>query len=154
MKDMDASRSALHKRAMSRSSFTTALAIAAWTAVCLIGYGTLTKVQLIYSVYFKIKPFLFGLNMATWAHVEHAIAFLTLGSLFAMAYPQRTRMVCLIVIGSAITLELLQTLTPDRHGTLFDASEKIVAGCVGIAAVRLFQFIRSNAKQPEAPARS
>jgi hypothetical protein len=56
-------------------------------------------------------------------------------------------MVCLIVIGSAITFELLQTLTPDRHGTLSDASEKIVAGCAGIAAIRLIQFIRSSRKE-------
>ncbi|MDN3278954.1 hypothetical protein QWJ07_32155 [Frankia sp. RB7] len=139
---------------MNRSIVATTLAIAAWAAVSLIGYGTLTKVQFIYSVYFKVRPFLFGLNMTTWAHLEHAIAFLTLGSLFAMAYPLRTRMICLIVIGSAITFELLQTLTPDRHGTLLDASEKILAGCAGIAAVRLIQFIRSSAKQPEARARN
>lgn len=144
---MDASYFALHKRAMNRSIVTTALAIAAWAAVCLIGYATLTKVQFIYLVYGKIKPLLFGVNMATWAHLEHAIAFLTLGGLFALAYPRRTTMVCLIVIGSAVTFELLQTLTPDRHGTLFDASEKIVAGCAGIAMVRLVQVMRTTRKQ-------
>ncbi len=144
---MDASYFALHKREMNRSIVTTTLAIAAWAAVSLIGYATLTKVQFIYLVYGRIRPFLFGVNMATWAHLEHAIAFLTLGSLFALAYPRRTRMVCLIVLGSAITFELLQTLTPDRHGTFFDASEKIVAGCAGIATVRLVQFILSTRRE-------
>ncbi|OKO82510.1 hypothetical protein AC630_12740 [Bradyrhizobium sp. AS23.2] len=98
-------------------------------------------------VYGKIKPFLFGVDIGTWAHLEHAIAFLALGSLFALAYPRHTLMVCLIVIGSAIVFEFLQTLTPDRHGTLFDASEKIVAGCAGIAVVRLVQFVRSTRKE-------
>jgi len=128
---------------MNKSIVTTALAIAAWGTVSLIGYATLTKVQFIYVVYGKVKPFLFGVDMATWAHMEHAIAFLTLGGLFALAYPRRTVLVCMIVIGSAIAFELLQTVTPDRHGTLFDASEKIIAGCVGIAAVRLVQLVRS-----------
>ena len=109
---------------MNKSIVTTALAIAAWGTVSLIGYATLTKVQFIYVVYGKVKPFLFGVDMATWAHMEHAIAFLTLGGLFALAYPRRTVLVCMIVIGSAIAFELLQTVTPDRHGTLFDASEK------------------------------
>jgi len=128
---------------MNKSIVTTALAIAAWGTVSLIGYATLTKVQFIYVVYGKVKPFLFGVDMATWAHMEHAIAFLTLGGLFALAYPRRTVLVSMIVIGSAIAFELLQTVTPDRHGTLFDASEKIIAGCVGIAAVRLVQLVRS-----------
>lgn len=144
---MDASRFALHKRGMNRSIVTTALAIAAWAAISLIGYATLTNVQFIYLIYSRIKPFLFGVSISTWAHLEHAVAFLTLGSLFALAYPRRTRMVCAIVIGSAIVFELLQTLTPDRHGTLFDASEKIVAGCAGIAAVRLVQLVLATKKE-------
>jgi hypothetical protein len=41
-------------------------------------------------------------------------------------------MVCCVVFGSAITLELMQTLTPDRHGTLLDALEKIAGGACGI----------------------
>ncbi|MCG2672818.1 hypothetical protein ACFPFP_38570 [Bradyrhizobium sp. GCM10023182] len=132
---------------MTRSIITTALTIAAWAAVSLIGYATLTKVQFIYMVYGTVRPFLFGVDIPTWAHLEHAVAFLTLGTLFALAYPRRTLMVCVIVIGSAIIFELLQTLTPDRHGTVFDASEKIVAGCAGIAAVRLAQFMLTAKKE-------
>lgn len=132
---------------MNKSVVTTALAIAAWGAVSLIGYATLTRVQFVYMIYGKVKPFLFGVDMVTWAHLEHAVAFLTLGCLFALAYPRRTFMVGLIVIGSAVAFELLQTLTPDRHGTVVDATEKIVAGCAGIAAVRLVQFVIRSAKR-------
>ena len=44
--------------------------------------------------------------------------------------------VCLLLLGSAALLEYSQTLTPDRHGTLVDASEKIVGGALGIFATR------------------
>lgn len=131
---------------MNRSIVTTTLAIAAWAMVSLIGYATLTKVQFIFLVYGKIRPFLFGASMATWAHLEHAIAFSMLGILFALAYPRRPLMTCPIVIAIAVFFELFQTLTPDRHGRLIDASEKIVAGCVGIAVVTLIQFVRSANK--------
>ncbi|MBC9882125.1 hypothetical protein G8O24_32865 [Bradyrhizobium sp. INPA01-394B] len=131
---------------MNKSIVTTALTLAAWATISLIGYATLTRVQFIYVVYGLIKPFLFGVDVATWAHIEHAIAFLTLGVLFALAYPRRSLMTYAIVIGSAVTFELLQTLTPDRHGTLIDASEKILAGCIGITLVKLVQFIRRGKK--------
>lgn len=144
---MDGLHPSLHKQGMRNTTISTVLAIAAWGMVCLIGYATLTRVQFIYMVYGKIKPFLFGANMATWAHLEHAIAFLALGALFALAYPRRPLLVCLVVIGSAVIFELAQTLTPDRHGTLIDASEKIAAGCVGIALVRLAQSVLSSRKQ-------
>ena len=143
---MDGRSSALHIRGMNRSIVTTTLAVAAWGMVSLIGYATLTKVQFIYLVYSEIRPFLFGANMATWAHLEHVIAFSMLGILFALAYPRRLLTTCSIVTGIAVIFELLQTLTPDRHGTLIDASEKIVAGCMGIAMVALIQFVRSANK--------
>lgn len=146
MKIMDGWLFALHKARMNRSIVTTTLAVAAWAMVSLIGYATLTKVQFIYFVYGKVRPFLFGLNMATWGHLEHVIAFSTLGILFALAYPRRPLTTCSVVTFIAVTFELLQTLTPDRHGTVIDASEKIVAGCMGVAAVTLLQLARSANK--------
>ena len=41
---------------------------------------------------------------------------------------------CLIVLGSAVVLEFVQLLTPDRHGRIPDAVEKIAGGAVGIVA--------------------
>ena len=32
--------------------------------------------------------------------------------------------------------------TPDRHGTLFDASEKVVGGAFGIVAAQAFLYLR------------
>ena len=70
--------------------------------------------------------------MQTYAHFEHVIAFACLGALFGFAYPRRLILVCVIVFGAAALLEILQTMTPDRHGTWIDALEKMAGGAAGI----------------------
>jgi hypothetical protein len=50
----------------------------------------------------------------------------------AAAYRDRMTLVCSVVLGSAVVLELLQKLTPDRHARLLDASEKVFGGLLGI----------------------
>ena len=62
-----------------------------------------------------------------------------LGALFALAYPRRPVLICCVVFGAALILELLQTVTPDRHGTLIDALEKLAGGAAGILIARIFQ---------------
>jgi hypothetical protein len=69
----------------------------------------------------------------------HIIAFGLLGALFTFAYPKRLLLVSCIVLGGALLLEIAQTLTPDRHGTLIDALEKIAGGAGGIVLVRAIQ---------------
>jgi len=77
--------------------------------------------------------------MRTYAHFEHVIAFALLGALFSFAYPRRPILVFGIVFGAAVFLEILQTMTPDRHGTLVDALEKMAGGAVGIMIMRTAQ---------------
>lgn len=110
--------------------------IAAWASIAILAYVTLTRVGFVYSIYFKLSPFLMRVNMRTYAHYEHVIAFAVFGALFAFAYPKHVVFVCCVVLISAVTLEYLQTLTPDRHGTLIDAGEKIVGGAFGICVAR------------------
>jgi hypothetical protein len=43
-------------------------------------------------------------------------------------------------------LEIAQTLTPDRHGTLTDALEKIAGGAAGILFVRAILHFRQERK--------
>jgi VanZ family protein len=105
-------------------------------SVISIGYATLAHVGFVYSIYFKLSPFLMRPEMRTYVHLEHVIAFAALGALFSFAYPRRTILVCCIVLGAAAGLEILQTLTPDRHGTLVDALEKMAGGTVGIVIAR------------------
>ena len=116
---------------------TTWLAItAAWFSVVAIAYATLTHVGFVYAIYFKLSPFLMWPAMQTYAHFEHVIAFAFVGALFGFAYPRRLIVVCSIVFGAAALLEILQTMTPDRHGTLVDAFEKMAGGALGIALAR------------------
>ena len=123
----------------------TRLAIAgAWIAVITIAYATLTHVGFVYAIYFKLSPFLMRPAMRTYAHFEHVIAFALLGALFSFAYPRRPVLVCAIVFGAAALLEILQTMTPDRHGTLIDALEKMAGGAIGFALASGIVQLRSR----------
>jgi VanZ family protein len=53
-------------------------------------------------------------------------------------------LVCLIVIGSAVLLEYAQLLTPDRHGRVEDALEKIAGGVAGILVGRIIVYFARN----------
>ncbi|QHO79477.1 hypothetical protein ACH79_43545 [Bradyrhizobium sp. CCBAU 051011] len=121
---------------MNRKIVTKLMPIAAWMAVITIAYATLTHVGFVYAIYFKLSPFVMRPAMQTYAHFEHVIAFASLGALFGFAYPRRLILVCCIVLGAAVLLEILQTVTPDRHGTLIDALEKMAGGAAGILFAR------------------
>jgi uncharacterized membrane protein HdeD (DUF308 family) len=95
--------------------------VAAWTLLAFTAYATISP----------IRPSLF-----TSSSLEHLAAFAFLGALFCLAYPRFTLLVCLIVVGSAVLLEIVQLLTPDRHGRIQDAIEKIAGGAAGIAVAR------------------
>jgi hypothetical protein len=124
---------------MNRTTILRLVTALAWVAIIAIAYATLTKVGFVYAIYFKLAPFLMRPEMGTYAHLEHVVAFAILGTLFSFAYPRRTILDCCIVIGAAATLEIAQTLTPDRHGTLIDGLEKIVGGAAGILVARTIQ---------------
>jgi VanZ family protein len=127
---------------MKRTTILRLITAAAWVAIIVVAYATLTKVGFVYGIYFKLAPLLRHPAMQTYAHFEHVIAFALLGALFTLAYPKRLLLVCCIVLGAAVLLEIAQTLTPDRHGTLIDALEKIAGGAIGIVLVRSIQHFR------------
>src|ERR1700745_1167278 len=97
-------------------------ATAAWACLVFIVYATLSPIQ--------ARP------KVSSPDLEHIAAFAVTGVLFCLAYPRQIVRVSLVVLGSALLLEYLQTLTPDRHGTLLDASEKVFGGTLGIFAAR------------------
>jgi VanZ family protein len=115
--------------------------VVAWTSFAVITYATLTNVGFVYSIYYKLAPVLIWPAIKTYVHFEHVIAFAIFGALFSIAYPKRVILVCTVVCFSAGILEYLQTLTPDRHGTLIDASEKIAGGLFGIFACRATLYV-------------
>jgi len=42
-----------------------------------------------------------------------------------------------LLLAGAISLELLQLLTPDRHARLIDATTKLAGGFIGLIAARI-----------------
>lgn len=91
----------------------------AWASLAFITYASLSPIH--------DRP-----QLSSSANIEHVAAFAFLGLAFCAAYRDRMTLVCSLVLGSAVVLELLQKLTPDRHARLLDASEKVVGGLLGI----------------------
>jgi len=124
--------------AISRSMFQKVIVVLAWAFLAFIVFGTISPL--------KDRP-----TLLSSADLERIGAFAILGGLFCLAYPRHIILVCFMVLGSAVLLECLQTLTLDRHGTLLDAAEKIVGGAFGIfaagAALCLRQRKRSSQSQ-------
>jgi VanZ family protein len=108
--------------------------ISAWASIVMVFYATVTDVGFAYSLYFKLSPFLMQKDMRSFARFEHVIAFACVGAIFSFAYPDRIFSVSCAVVLTAVSLEYLQTWTPDRHGTFVDACEKIAGGGLGISA--------------------
>jgi len=103
------------------------LTIAAWTLLALIASVTVSPI--------RDRP-----TLHTSASLEHLAAFAVVGVLFCRAYPRRVALVCLIVLGSAVLLELAQLLTSDRHGRVQDAVEKMAGGVLGILVGQVFIY--------------
>lgn len=100
------------------------LSITAWALLAFIAFATLSP--------YSLRPELTKTEPGLVVMLEHVGAFGLLGLLFYFGYPGRPRAVCLVVVGSAIALELAQAFLPDRHARFVDASEKIVGGGAGI----------------------
>lgn len=62
---------------------------------------------------------------------ERFIAFAAVGLLFGLAYPRHLWLVTLMVGGIAVGFEVLQHLTPDRHGRIPDALVKLAGALTG-----------------------
>ena len=105
--------------------FRTVTATAAWTSLAFIAYATLSPLN-------ERPEF-----DALFSHLDQYLAFAVAGSLFGLAYPRQTFFVCILVLGSAVLLELSQLLTPDRHARVTDAVRKIIGGAIGIAFARI-----------------
>jgi hypothetical protein len=105
------------------------LTVAAWSLLAFIAYATISQVQ--------ARP-----TLSTSPSFERLAAFIVLGALFCLAYPRHIGLVCFIVLGSAVLLELAQLLTPDRHGRFQDAIVKMTGGAIGIVASRAILYFQ------------
>jgi VanZ family protein len=107
------------------------IVVAAWASVAAVIFATLSKLDLIYRLYYLLAPFLNYPSMRTYATIEHLTAYVVVGVLFCALYPRSLLRVCFFLFLFIVGLEVLQTLTPDRHGTLRDAIEKMIGGITG-----------------------
>jgi apolipoprotein N-acyltransferase len=102
--------------------------VAAWACLALIALVTVGPIGL--------RP-----ETTLSPSIERFVAFAVVGALFAAAYPRYILFAAIVVLGAAVLFELLQLLSPSRHGRLFDASVKIAGGvfglCVGFVTSRL-----------------
>jgi len=109
--------------------------ITSWLALAFIVFATLSPIE--------DRPVFAN------PHLEHFIAFALMGLAFGFAYPSRTFFVVAVVLGSAVGLEALQLLTPDRHGRVLDAAVKAIGGISGMTVSYLtpliWRFIQSRA---------
>ena len=100
---------------------------AAWAAFGLICFVTLSPI---------------GLRPETGVpRLERFVAYAVLGALFMVAYPRHFIRLASFLAVAALGLEALQHLTPDRHGHVADAMEKIAGAWAGCAAVRFVQIL-------------
>jgi hypothetical protein len=97
--------------------------IAGWLALAFIAYATFCPIG--------ARPVIAG------PQFEHFAAFALVGLMLGLAYPRRIFLVVVIITGSALALEALQLLTPDRHGRLLDAAMKAAGGICGIGIGQL-----------------
>lgn len=74
-----------------------------------------------------------------FAALERFGAYAVLGLLLYFAYPRHLAFVCVTVFGAAVTLEVLQHFTPDRHARLLDALEKLLGGTAGLLLAGILQ---------------
>lgn len=106
--------------------------VIAWASLVLIAFATLSPIGL--------RPHFTGVS------VERFGGFAVVGFLFGMAYPRHIWVVLAIVAGAAVGLEVLQHLTPDRHGEVPDAIIKLAGGVIGVgASIALTQLLKRRA---------
>ena len=111
---------------------------AAWGCLAFIGFATLCSIG--------ARPELVanGIYKGFFTVFERFAAYALLGLLFSLAYPQNITLVCIVVFGSAVTLELLQNFFPDRDARLLDVLEKLMGGAAGIVLGEIVRFGRSE----------
>src|SRR3981189_558086 len=97
--------------------------IVGWLALAFIAYATLSPID--------SRPVVANIKF------EHFGAFGLVGLALGLAYPRRLLWVAAIVVGSALGLEVLQLLTPARHGRLLDAGVKAAGGVCGVGLAAL-----------------
>ncbi len=100
--------------------------VLAWAGLAFIAFATLSPIDL--------RP-----TSELSPNVERFIAFAAVGVTFAIAYPRHLWLTLAVVLGAALALEVLQIISPSRHGHMLDALVKMSGGTIGLTAGWLLQ---------------
>jgi len=116
---------------------------AAWAVLVFITYATLSSIG--------ARPELVagGSHKAFFTVAERFGAYAVLGLLFCLAYPRHLTLVCILVFGSAVILELLQNFVPDRDARVVDVVEKLLGGAAGIVLRDIAQSNSRTRRRPD-----
>ena len=74
---------------------------------------------------------------------EREMAFVLLGAATMIGFPTRFWLVALTMLVVVFGLELAQHLTPDRHGRLSDALQKLAGAAMGVALGLVANYFRA-----------
>jgi VanZ family protein len=77
---------------------------------------------------------------------EHVLAFVLVGSAFALAYPRCRLPAAAITTAMTALLELLQLFAPGRHARWEDLAADVLAALAGFALVAVIDFANVRAK--------
>lgn len=100
--------------------------VLAWAGLAFIAFATLSPIDL--------RP-----TSELPPNIERFFAFAAVGAMFAIAYPRHLWLTCAVVLGAALALEILQMISPSRHGHVLDAVVKMSGGTIGLTAGWLLQ---------------
>ena len=107
----------------------------AWLLVLAIAVFTLSPIEL--------RPV-----TAAPANWERFAAFMAIGAVFCLGYPQHRWRIVGLVIGLAGLLEVLQHVSPSRHGRLpdglFKAAGALLGIVLGLVAERVLEWLRTS----------
>ena len=109
---------------------------AAWTAFGVICFVTLSPMAL--------RP------QTGEPRLERFVAYAVLGALFMAAYPRHFIRLAVFLALAALGLEALQHLTPDRHGRMADATQKVLGAWAGCAALRSLHVLTQGRRHSKA----
>lgn len=113
----------------------TVLRIVAWLMLAGLIFATLSPIGM--------RP-----NSPLPTGAERAFALMLVGFVFALAYPRRILLVAALVLGSTVLLELLQLMSPSRHGRLIDVAVKLVGAGAGLTLGWLVVRFRARRADP------
>ncbi|MEO7224143.1 MAG: hypothetical protein ABIY37_16880 [Devosia sp.] len=117
-------------------TLTTALRVLAWLLLASLVFVTLSPINL--------RP----VSLLP-TQVERALAVMLVGFAFALAYPRRVVFVAAVVLGATALLELLQLVTPSRHGGLPDVAVKLLGGSIGLLSGWLINRVSARIKHSQ-----